>query len=67
MSEIKDEGKCLLYDPYTSKFFYMAMDEAQVHVNSNPEIYTGDFVSSIVQSKNNDISCPCLIMQIKED
>ena len=65
MSKIKDEGKCLLYDPYTSQYFYMTVDEAQERVNRNPEIYTGQLVSSIARSKNNDMT-PCAIMQIKE-
>ena len=66
IGEIKDEGKCLLYDPYTSQFFYMTMDEAKDHINRNPEIYTGDLVSSIVTLENNDMQ-PCVTMQIKDD
>lgn len=66
IGEIKDEGKCLLYDPYNGQFFYMTMDEAQNHVNRNPEIYTGQFVSNIVTLENNDMQ-PCVTMQIKEN
>lgn len=65
MSEVKEEGKCLLYDPYNGQFFYMTMDEAKDHINRNPDIYTGDLVSSIVESIKG--KKPCVIMQIKED
>lgn len=60
-----EENKCLVYDPYKGQFFYMTVDEAKDHVYRNPEIYTGDLVSSIVESIKG--KKPCVIMQIKED
>lgn len=65
----KEEDKSLFYDPFAGHFNYLTMDEAQHFVNCNPELYTGDFVASIVShimpSENNDMR-PCLIMQVRE-